>query len=652
MSKRNFKVKNEAATSAAKISQTKSSDGKSFKISQLLLVLGLPMLVYFQTANFDFSYHDDDVIILDGAKTLAAPFSFHDIFLTDAWLKDKQIELYRPLQSLSFWFDAHFFGQKPGGYHVHNLLLHLLNCFLVFQFLRILTSRATVAFLASLVWGLNFLNTHAVCWIPARGDLLLATWALTFLISFHKLLETKKLAWAGLNILAFAAALFSKENAVLLPVFGAILYFLKTEKPARMTRSDGPPVGKLVLPILGWAISAAIYFSMRNQSIGAAGQNLSFQSFLKNARVLPEELAKWFFPLKFSVMAGFDWMLLGLGLAVLAGLFFFSKKFLSKNPASRRLVFFAVALVLLPLLPSMFYTPQFVSYGYDYLDHRMYFPSVGLVLLFGLLVSEINFFKKSNVGVAVLAAYFGIFAFFHSKNYKNYDNYYQNAMATNPKSGLALTNYGILKRKAGLRDEAEKLFEKAMLVAPNYDFLQAEYAVLQNEKGNYQKALEFTTRLLDSPSRLAKDRDVLLVHRGFAKAKMGRQAEAIVDFEAAIAANPNRPQYFQNLGSCFEDLNRSAEAIEAYSKAIKLDPNFAQSLFRRGFQYGKMAQPTLALADFDRAISIEPGRGEFYYFRAMAYKDLNDREKYCENMRKAAAMNVKEAVEPAKNFCN
>ncbi|MFN4080541.1 MAG: tetratricopeptide repeat protein [Saprospiraceae bacterium] len=617
-----------------------------------LLLLAAPLLVYARTLGFGFSYHDDDVIILDGASVLSQGFSFSNIFLTDAWLKVKTIELYRPLQSLSYWLDYRLFGARPGGYHAHNLILHLLNVWLAWRLFGLLLRNESLALLAALVWGLNFLNTHAVCWIPARGDLLLALWGIVFLISWVRLLREPEPKWFALNMLAFACALLAKENAMLLPVFAGALWLIERRSAASRPLSSPAPLAA------GWGAAAIAYLVLRSQSIASEGQNLSLSALARNLRVLPESLLKWFLPLKFSVMPGYDRLMTLGGLALAACLFFLIKKMLAKAPQYRKVGLFALALALLPLLPSMLYAPQFVSYGYDYLDHRMYFPSLGLALWFALLWT--HFFEKNQdaerqipwgLSVGVAALYFGLFAFLHNRHYRDYEAYYRNAIATNPRSGLALTNYGILQRKAGKQSEAEKWLNKALSVAPNYDLLQVEYATLLNEKGDYEGAREILDRLLSNAENVRAPRHLLLCHRGVALARTGRIPEAIRDLEEATALNPKEAGYFQNLGAAYEDANRSEDAIRAYSQALRLDPKLAQSLYRRGFQYGKTGRPREALADLERALALEPGRAELHYFKAMAHKDLDDRDNYCIHMRRAAELGMAEATQGVEMFC-
>ncbi len=615
-----------------------------------LFLLVLPAAVYARVLGFDFSYHDDDVMILDGARILAQPFSFQNLFLTDAWLQKQVIELYRPLQSVSYWIDYQIAGAKPGWYHAHNLLLHLLNGLLVWQLLRLLSRHAHIALLGAMIWSLHFVNTHAVCWIPARGDVLLATWGVLFLISWLNILQKNHAGWYVLHAISFGMALLAKENAILLPALAGLLWWLRLpERKARVA------IQRLLPAAVAWAVIAPVYLWLRGQSIANQAQNLNLQAFVYNLRVWPETLYKLLLPEGFSTMPGYSSRLTISGLFIIAVVAFWIYRMARRQPEWMPLLWFCTAWVVLPLLPSMFYQPVFVSYGYDYLDHRLYFPSIGvaLALAVGLWPVLVALPKYRRIAALVLLALFFILpALRNMKNYRNYQAYYANATRTNPRSALALTNLGILERKAGRIEEAEKWLTRAMKVAPQYDLLQVEYAALLNDKGQYAQALELWNQLLARPQQVRMQRDYLLCQRGLALARLGRPNQALQDFEAAIALNDRDPVYWQNKGAALEDLARDAEALDAYSRALALKPDLPQSLYRRGFLHGKAGRPQQAIADLNEAIRLDASRREFFYYRAMAYKDLQDMTRFCADMRQAAAMQLPEAEAAMAQFCN
>ncbi len=616
------------------------------------LLLVLPAVVYARVIGFDFSYHDDDVMILDGAHILAQPFSFRNLFLTDAWLQNKVIELYRPLQSVSYWIDHQIAGSKPGWYHAHNLLLHLLNGLLVWQLLRLLSYHAHIALLGAMIWSLHFLNTHAVCWIPARGDLLLATWGVLFLISWLKILQKGHTAWYAIHIASFGMALLAKENAILLPALAGLLWWLRLP--------DGKEriaIRRLLPAAVAWVVIAPVYLWLRGQSIAAQAQNLSLKAFLYNLRVWPETLYKLLLPDSFSTMPGYSARLTLMGLVIMAAAALWMYHMARRRPEWMPLLWFCTVWFVLPLLPSMFYQPVFVSYGYDYLDHRLYFPSIGVSLalavgLWPVLVALSKYRRIEALILILLALVFMLSAWRHTAHYRNYQAYYANAIRTNPRSALALTNLGILERKAGRTDEAEKWLTRAMKVAPQYDLLQVEYAALLNDKGQHAQALELWNQLLARSQQVRMQRDYLLCQRGLSLARLGRPDQALQDFEAAIALNDRASVYWQNKAAALEDLARDTEALEAYSQALALNPDSPQSLYRRGFLHGKAGRPQQAIADLSEAIRLDASRREFFYYRAMAYKDLQDKARFCADMRQAAAMQLPEAEAAVAQFCN
>ncbi len=54
-------------------------------------------------------------------------------------------------------------------------------------------------------------------------------------------------------------------------------------------------------------------------------------------------------------------------------------------------------------------------------------------------------------------------------------------------------------------------------------------------------------------------------------------AEALANYDKAIALKPDFAQAHNNRGTALQDLNRPAEALASYEKAITLKPDFAQA---------------------------------------------------------------------------
>ncbi len=91
---------------------------------------------------------------------------------------------YRPLQSLSYAFDYLFWGLRPFGYHLTNLLIHLANAIFIYFILLILTRRRLLSSLTSLLFLVHPIQTEAVTYLSGRADILAAFFLLASLLLF------------------------------------------------------------------------------------------------------------------------------------------------------------------------------------------------------------------------------------------------------------------------------------------------------------------------------------------------------------------------------------------------------------------------------------------------------------------------------------
>ena len=80
--------------------------------------------------------------------------------------------IYRPLRTLSFAVDYAFYGLNPTGYHVTNLVLHILASIIFYFLVLSLFSLSAVAFLGGLIFAVHPVHVEAVSWISGRQDLI------------------------------------------------------------------------------------------------------------------------------------------------------------------------------------------------------------------------------------------------------------------------------------------------------------------------------------------------------------------------------------------------------------------------------------------------------------------------------------------------
>lgn len=189
---------------------------KAVGLSPLVLVLAATALVLVPVFWNGFVFDDLYVFIAaDRIHELAniPSFFLHNTLYVTEQQTPVSIDTYRPMTLASFAIDSAFTGRNPLGYHVTNLLLHLLNVSLVYAIAQRLMAEENrrYAWLAAAWFGLSPWIGEAHIWINGRSDPLCTAFALSGLLLWDRAITSAR-TWAyALSGLLFFGALLSKE---------------------------------------------------------------------------------------------------------------------------------------------------------------------------------------------------------------------------------------------------------------------------------------------------------------------------------------------------------------------------------------------------------------------------------------------------------
>ncbi len=166
---------------------------------------------------------DNQPIILQDTRLRSMDWqSVRNIFAFNYWWPSFESDLYRPLTTLSYWFNYCVLGnaEQPFGYHAVNMLLHGTNAVLVFILVRGLTGKPWVSLVTAAVFVSHPLTVESVTNVVGRADLLSGMSILGGLCLYRQYLKAAdrhRLPYlAGLAV-AYLAGVFCKESAVVLP---------------------------------------------------------------------------------------------------------------------------------------------------------------------------------------------------------------------------------------------------------------------------------------------------------------------------------------------------------------------------------------------------------------------------------------------------
>src|SRR5215813_2835311 len=122
----------------------------------------------------------------------------------------------------------HLFGMRPAAFYSANILLHILNCWLLFAAGRWRAVGYRVSFWAAAFFAVYEGHSEAIMWSSACNELLLFFFGFLSFIFWLIFLEREKarLRWLSLSFFFFLPSLLSKESAVIfVALFALPLFF-------------------------------------------------------------------------------------------------------------------------------------------------------------------------------------------------------------------------------------------------------------------------------------------------------------------------------------------------------------------------------------------------------------------------------------------
>ncbi|MEM7516071.1 MAG: tetratricopeptide repeat protein, partial [Planctomycetota bacterium] len=491
---------------------------------------------------------------------------------------------HRPLYDLMHSFDRAVWGLNPFGFHLSSVTLHALNAVLVFLLLARLGMERKLRFGIAALWAVHPVNAVVAGLIHAKADLLVTFFALVTASLLDRGVRSESPGRRGLFIalgmLAWAAALMSKETALVLPLLLGLALPWKRMEDADRRRWLGLT--------LGLAASALVLlFARRGGIVGLEAEASLFERLATFGTVLVGYVVRLFWPMETSLSdATVAWSALhplqrGGYVAALLLLGFALLQLFQRARSSRPWIL----LFLVALAP----VSQVIPLLHFRADRFLYLPSLGWIgLLFASAVPlllgrgrEEESPAKGALGWLPLALALTLVPVTWSRiaTFRTDETLFgqESPITSTYREGLAA--YAVALDREGRFEEATPYHARALVRDPRIFAYAEDSTLVVNFTRNLlarrrpDQVLQLVEGFLGSePVLRDRERDVLRYNQGVALHQLGHYEEALPLLEAFAQKTDDASAWFLTGNAARESGNRE-RAVSAWTRYLERVPH-------------------------------------------------------------------------------
>jgi len=655
----------------------------------ICLVLAiLTVTAFWQLKDCGFISLDDTLYVYENA-TVQSGLSTDSIQSAFSPQLAKLSGHWHPLTWLSWMLDYELFGLNPQGYHLINLLFHVVNTLLLFLVLRRMTKRLWPSAFVACLFAIHPLHVESVAWIAERKDVLSTFFWMLTLGAYSYYVESPGWKRYVFVLLFFVLGLLAKPMLITLPFVMLLLDFWplnrfseirpaqkvqlqvlksqtsnksKKKSKTKQVAADKQPleVQKSAAPEYSWsriypllwekvplfilAILSSVITYFAAQSVGTVASLASFPLGVRIGNAFVSYMAyigKVIWPINLAVLYPHPlgmilWQVIGsvlLLVVITLAVIWRAKK--SPYLATGWLWYLGT---LVPVIGIVKVGPQAMA------DRYTYISLIGLFVIaaWGVpdLLKQWRYRKETLLALSILIILgLSIKTWTQVGYWQNNMTLYDHTLKVTDRNWLIYHNRGVEYKRLGNYRQAIDDYNKAIEIKPNYVDAYINRGVAYKGLGHYKQAIEDLNKAIE----IKPDEAKAYSNRGNVYAGLGHYRQAIEDYNKAIEIKPDEAMVYSNRGAIYNSLGHYSQAIEDLNKAIAIKPNDADAYSNRGIAYKGLGQYSQAIEDYNRAIEIKPGYAEAYNNRGNAYNDLGNYSQAIEDYSRAIAIKPSDA---------
>ncbi len=558
----------------------------------------------------------------------------------------------RPLVNLSLAINFALHGLNTTGYHLFNIVLHMLNTLLVLQLLYTLfagplapvwlkSNPILSATVCTALWCLHPIHTSVVSYISQRAESMAAMFYL--LVLNTDLVFKRGSAWRALSPVLLVLGGLCKETIVTAPLVSFLLqrwYFNDSWSTAwRYQRQEVALKIVALVPVITMA-----FIHGGRSGTAATGGISSLDYLLAQGYLIPRYWLSLIVPgwvcTDYGLFPPGDTSAMLLGCLVLASLLLTCFVLVLRNRAAG-LAGLAAAIFLAPSSSLIPITTQIGG------EHRVYLPSlaffVWLVLSANWLAARFWRLKHENlvylsVGLfTLIAVSLGVTTYSVNRFFSTLPMFWERVVVMAPYNLRARQNLAVLDLRQGNADKAFGWFTPLLANKRQCIAARLEAADICEQVKMLDKAREFLEPILkNDPSHIEG-----LIIEARLRLLEGRPSEAVQICQSILNRSYTNAAAWNVMGRSFRLLSQNNEstidvkrlelldrqAETAILKSLELVPWSADSRFTLAGLYLDQGRDDEAERELRNCLLYQPTRAEAWYWLAAIHLQKGNRER-------------------------
>jgi protein O-mannosyl-transferase len=617
----------------------------------------LTIITFWSLKDCGFINFDDDKYVYENAyvqsglnaNSIGQAFSSKLVEKSGNW---------HPVTWLSLMLDYSIFGLNPFGYHLINLLFHVMNTLLLFLILHRMTKSLWQSAFVACLFAIHPLHVESVAWIAERKDVLSTFFWMLTMGAYSYYVEHPGFRRYFFVLLFFILGLMAKPMLVTLPFVLLLLDYWPLQRFQELKPDHKIPT--------------EVFTSV-------ASDKQKKKSKKKNAVKETLEVKKPADPeYKWSLIYPLLWRKVPLfALAILSSIITYIAQQKGGAVQSFEALPFVVRIgnafvsyiaymgktiwpnnlaVCYPhpmgLIPWQVFGSAFLLIAITFLviwkAKRAPYLATGWLWYIGTLVPVIGIVQVGSQAMANRYAYIPLIGLFIMLAWgvpdllKKWKHRKEILLASSASIILCLSI--ITWSQVGYWQNNITLYDHTLKITDNNWLIFICRANAHASLGNYRQAIEDFNRVVE----LQPDDRMTYFNRGTAHVSLGNYRQAIEDFNRAIKIKPDYEKAYNNRGLAHAYLGNYRQAIEDFSKVIEIKPDYPdpEVYLSRGSAHAYLGNYRQAIEDFSKAIEIKPDYTKAYLGRFMAYTQFGNNNLAVNDLKTAAKL----GDERAKNL--